>query len=86
MQDDSVHHAPYKRENNRGPNCRVLPIRDNYAYWFCFTWQNRKYIEIKDDNKIKREKNLDRLGPRPIMNICHFLGPPSFLLQTTFKG
>ncbi len=41
----------------------------------CFTGRKRKYIEIKDDKKIKRQTNLDRQGPRSIANVCH-LGPP----------
>jgi hypothetical protein len=35
-------------------------------------------------NEKKRNK-LDRHGPRPIRNVCHLPGPPSFSLQTTFK-
>jgi hypothetical protein len=42
--------------------------------------------KIKDDSKIKRQKNLDRRSPRPNPIIFHLPDPSSFLLLTTFKG
>ncbi len=46
-----------------------------------------EYIETKDDNKIKRQKNIDRHYTRPIPKVCHHPDPPRFslVLQTTFK-
>jgi hypothetical protein len=29
---------------------------------FQFTWRKRKYIEIKNDSKLKRQTSLDRHG------------------------
>ncbi len=40
---------------------------------------------IQNDDKTKRQKNIDCHGPSPIANICHLPAPPSFSLQTTFK-
>ncbi len=66
--------------------CRALPIRQDIAYWFCFTEAETEMDKIKDDSKIKREINLHRHGLRPIPNVCHLPDPPVFSLQTTFKG
>ncbi len=43
---------------------RVLPIRQDIAYSFCFTGSETKIHQIKDDIKIDREKNFDRCGLR----------------------
>jgi hypothetical protein len=43
------------------------------------------YIEVKDDSKIKRRKNIDRHSPRPIPNVCHLPDLPWFSLQTSFE-
>jgi hypothetical protein len=51
----------------------------------CLFVRTSSKIKNKDDSKIKRETNLDRHGSRPIINVCHLLGPPSFSLQTTFN-
>jgi hypothetical protein len=45
---------------------RVLPIRQDIAYSFCFSGAETKIHKIKDDSKINREKNIDRRGPRQI--------------------
>jgi len=37
-------------------------------------------LKSKTTVKLKEKKNLDRLGPRPITNNCHLLGPPFFLI------
>jgi hypothetical protein len=42
--------------------------------------------KIKDDNKIKRQTNLNRRRPRPIPIICHVPDPPSFSLPATFNA
>ncbi len=34
--------------------CLVFPIYKDIAQRLCFTWQKRKYIENKDDSKIKK--------------------------------
>jgi hypothetical protein len=54
---------------------RVLPIRQDIAYSFCFTG-----AETDDDIKSLRQTNLDRRGLRPIPIICHLLDPPLFLV------
>jgi hypothetical protein len=41
--------------------------------------------KLKDDDKIKREINLDRHGLRPRPNVCHLPDPPWFSLRTTFN-
>jgi hypothetical protein len=64
---------------------RVLPIRQDIAYWFCFTGAETEIHKIKDDIKIKREKNINRRGQRDIVNVWHLSDPPSFSLPTTFK-
>ncbi len=64
---------------------RVLPIRQDITYWFCFTGAETEIHKIKDDSKIKREKNINRCGQRYIVNVCHLSDPPSFSLPTTFK-
>ncbi len=46
----------------------------------CFTQRKRKYIEIKDENKITGHANFNRHSPRPIANVDHPPGPPSFSL------
>jgi hypothetical protein len=40
---------------------------------------------IKDDSKIKREKNINRRGQRHVVNVWHLSDPLSFSLPTTFK-
>ncbi len=45
---------------------RVLPIRQDIAYSFCFIGAETEIHKIKDDSKIDREKNIDRRGPRQI--------------------
>ncbi len=62
-------------------NCRVLPMHEDITNKLSFTWRNRKYIEIKDDIKIKQRTNLDHHVLRYIANVCHLPGPPFFLLQ-----
>jgi hypothetical protein len=49
-------------------------------------WGENRINKIKDDRKIKREKNINRRGQRHIVNVCHLSYPPSFSLLTTFKG
>ncbi len=65
--------------------CRILPIRQDITYWFCFTGAETEIHKIKDDSKIKREKNIDRRGQRHIVNFWHLSDPPSFSLPITFK-
>ncbi len=67
------------------PLCRVLPIRQDITYWFCFTEPETEIHKIKDDGRINREKNIDRRGPRQIGTLWHIPYPPSFSLPTTFK-
>ncbi len=50
---------------------RVLPIRQDIAYSFCFTGAETEIHKIKD--KIIMQTNLDRRGLRPIPIICHRL-------------
>jgi hypothetical protein len=45
---------------------RVLPIRQDIAYSFCFTGAETEIHKIKDYSKIDRKKNIDRSGPRQI--------------------
>ncbi len=61
----------------------VLPIRQDITYWFCFIGGETEIHKIKDDSKIKREKNIHRRGQRHIVNVWHLSDPPFFL--TTFK-
>ncbi len=35
---------------------RILPFRQDIAYWFCFTGAEAEILKIKDDSKIKRER------------------------------
>jgi hypothetical protein len=65
--------------------CRVLPIRQDITYWFCFTGAETEIRKIKDDSKIKRQTNLDRRGPSQIGTDWHISDPPTFSLPTTFK-
>ncbi len=65
---------------------RVLPIRQDIAYSFCFTGAETEIHKIKDDSKIDREKNIDRRGPRQNGIDWHIPDPPTFWLPTTFKG
>ncbi len=52
----SIGSARCKREKKHVPSCRLLPICEDIAYWFCFTQRNRKQLKIKDDSElIKRE-------------------------------
>ena len=67
------------------PLCRVLPIRQDITYWFCFTGAETEIHKIKDDSKINIEKNINRRGQRHIVNVWHLSDPPSFSLPTTFK-
>jgi hypothetical protein len=39
----------------------------------------------KDDNKIKKQTDLDRHGPKPSSNSSQPPKPPPFSLPTTFK-
>ncbi len=60
---------------------RVLPIRQDITYWFCFTGAETEIHKIKDDIKIKIEKNINRRGQRHIVNFWHLsaeLGTRSF--------
>jgi hypothetical protein len=45
---------------------RVLPIRQDITYSFCFTGAETEIHKIKDDGKIERETNLDCRGPSKI--------------------
>jgi hypothetical protein len=45
---------------------RVVPIRQDIAYSFCFTGAETEIHKIKDDGKIERETNLDHRGPSQI--------------------
>ena len=74
-----------QKKRNAASVRRVLPIRQDIAYSFCFTGAETEIHKIKDDSKIIRQTNLDRRGLRPIPIICHLLYPPSFSLLTTFK-
>jgi len=65
------------------PLCRVLPIRQDITYWFCFTGAETEIHKIKDDSKINREYNIDRRSQRHIVNVWHLSDPPSFSLPTT---
>ncbi len=64
---------------------RVLPIRQDIAYSFCFTGAETEIHKIKDYSKIDRKKNIDRSGPRQIGTDWHISDPPTFWLPTTFK-
>jgi hypothetical protein len=64
---------------------RVLPIYQGIAYWFCFTGVETEIHKIKDNSKIKREKNIERHGQRESGNVWHLPDPPSFSLPTTFN-
>ena len=64
---------------------RVLPIRQDIAYSFCFTGAETEIHKIKDDSKIDREKNIHRRGPRQIGTDWHISDPPTFWLPTTFN-
>ncbi len=39
----------------------------------------------KDDNKIKKQTDIDRHGPKPSSNSSQPPDPPDFSLPTTFK-
>ncbi len=60
---------------------RVLPICEVIAYWFCFTEAETEIHKIKDNSKIKREKNIDRRGQR---HIGMAPSQPSFFLVTDY--
>jgi hypothetical protein len=64
---------------------RVLPIRQDIAYSFCFTGAETEIHKIKEDSKIIRQTNIDGRGLRPIPIICHLLDPPLFLVTATFN-
>ena len=64
---------------------RAVPIRQDIAYYLCFTVAETEILKIKDDINTKSLTILDHHGPTHIENVCHFSGPPSFSLQTTFK-
>ncbi len=54
------------KKRNAASICRVLPIRQDITYSFCFTGAETEIHKINDDSKIDREKNIDRRGPRQI--------------------
>ncbi len=64
---------------------RVLPISQGIVCWFCFTGAETEIYKIKDNSKIKREKNIDCRSQRHFGNVWHLPDPPSFSLPTTFK-
>ncbi len=64
---------------------RVLPIHQDITYWFCFTGAETEIQKIKDDIKIKREKNINRRGQRHFVKVWQLSDPPSFSLPTTFN-
>jgi hypothetical protein len=45
---------------------RVLPIRQDITYWFCFTGAETEIHKIKDDNKF-REKRTSIAAVRDIL-------------------
>jgi hypothetical protein len=55
---------------------RVFPIRQYIAYLFGITGAETEIHKIKDDSKIRREKNIDRRDQRHIMNVWHLPAPP----------
>ncbi|MFN9901833.1 MAG: hypothetical protein ACK55Z_24225, partial [bacterium] len=71
---------------------RVVPIRQDIAYSFCFTGAETEIHKIKDDSEIKREKNLNRRGrdilrmfytfPNPLLSRCRL--PLKFRNQERF--
>jgi hypothetical protein len=48
---------------------RVLLIRQDIAYSFCFTGAETEIHKIQDDSKIDGEKNIDRRGPSQIWTV-----------------
>jgi hypothetical protein len=58
-----IFHLKYLRSDSQIIR-RVLPIRQDIAYSFCFTGAETEIHKIKDDSKIDREKNIDRRGQR----------------------
>jgi len=81
--NDAANKINFKKRNAASNSPRFA-----YSSGHCLSLQGwkRKYVhKIKDDRKIKREKNIDRRGPRQIGTDCHIPDPPTFWLPTTFN-
>ncbi len=52
-----------KRTRSEWFTAFCLLIQKLPTHSFCFTWRKQKFIEIKDDSKIKRQQNTDRHIP-----------------------
>ena len=71
------------------PLCRVLPIRQDITYWFCFTGAETEIHKIKDNSKIKRERTsiaavrgiLGTFGTFPTPLLSRYRLPLSPLLR-----
>ncbi len=71
-----------KEEKKHRSYCSVSPNRQGIPYSFCITGAETEIRQIKDNSKIKREKNIDRRCQRHIVNVWHLSDPPSFSLPT----
>jgi hypothetical protein len=53
--------------------CRMLPVLKLIVYIYCRTDRKQKYgFYFLDENLMfNKKKNVDRHGPRPLLNIRH---------------
>jgi hypothetical protein len=65
---------------------RVLSIRQDIAYSFCFTGAETEIHKIKEDSKMNREKNIDRHGRDKLGQIDRFLTPLLSGCRLPLKG
>jgi hypothetical protein len=69
----------------RDNNSPRFAYSSGHCLLILFYWAETEIHKIKDDSKIKREKNIDRRGQRHIVNGWHLSDSPSFSLLTTVK-
>jgi len=81
VRQQAMRFAHYRRRKNHRHHCRVFPI-----HLALLGGNGNKLNKRRHDIEIKRQKNNDRHGPRPIPNVCHIPHPPSFSIQTTFDS
>jgi hypothetical protein len=67
----------------RNPGCVFTICKKLPSFWPIQT--EKEIFYFNKNGKFKFQTDLDRYGPRPLLNDSHLAGSPPFLLYTIFK-